>query len=114
VLRLTLALVGEMAGACRARGVRFLVATFPSRASYEKKSWLFERFKESLKAEQIDVVDMAERFRARGLRAESIQRDDIGHLNPRGHEAATDILEAEVRRVTAGPAAHSPASGEGL
>jgi hypothetical protein len=113
VLRLTLALVREMAEACRVRGVKFLVAAFPSRASYERKSWLVERFVESLKAEQIDVVDMAERFRAHGLQAESIQLDDIGHLNPRGHEAATDILESEVRRLT-GLSAHSRASGDGL
>ena len=78
-----------------------LVAAFPSRASYERKPWLAERFLESLSARSIAVVDMAARFRALGLHPEAIQLDDIGHLNPRGHAAAAAILEAEVARAVA-------------
>jgi hypothetical protein len=96
VLRLTVALVARMDEACRQRGISFLVAVFPSRATYRGGSWLVDRFLESLAGQDVRALDMAPRFRERGLTPEAIFLDDLGHLNPRGHEEASRILGREV------------------
>jgi hypothetical protein len=95
-LRLSLALVLEMERICRRSGVELLVASFPSGLSYEMRSKLSESFLESLRAEGVWVVDMASRFRALGLTPEAIALDKTGHLNPRGHEVASHVLEGEI------------------
>jgi hypothetical protein len=104
VLHLTTALVARMNEACRQRGVSLLVAVFPSRGTYRAGSWLVDRFVGSLERRGIRSVDMAHRFRERDLRPEMIFLDDLGHLNPRGHAVASEILEREVmgipRRIT--------------
>jgi hypothetical protein len=94
--RLTLALVMEMQKACRRHGVDFLVASFPSGLDYEMKSPRPERFLESLAGEGVWVVDMKARFRALGLTPAAIALDRTGHLSPRGHAMACEILEREM------------------
>jgi hypothetical protein len=94
--RLTFALVMEMESVCRRHGVDFLVASFPSGLSYEMKSPRPERFLESLKAEGVWVVDMNARFRGLGLTPTAIALDRTGHLSPRGHALACEILEREI------------------
>jgi hypothetical protein len=114
VLRLALALVGRMDEECRRRGIPFLVAAFPSRATYAARSWFVGRFLEELEAREIAVVDMAAGFRERGLGPDAVQIDDLGHLSPLGHAVAGEILEAEVARVSGerhgAPAAPPPTS----
>jgi hypothetical protein len=39
---------------------------------------------------------MADRFRARGLTPAELALDRTGHLAPRGHAVAAEILEAEI------------------
>jgi hypothetical protein len=94
--RLTFALVMEMQRACQRRGVGFLVAAFPSGLDYEMKPSLPERFLESLNTEGVWVVDMKARFRARDLTPAAIALDRTGHLSPRGHVIACEILEREI------------------
>jgi hypothetical protein len=94
--RLCFALVMEMQSVCRRNGVDFLVAAFPSGLSDEMKAALPERFLESLKAEGVWAVDMSARLRAIGLTATAITLDRTGHLSPRGHTIASEILEREI------------------
>jgi hypothetical protein len=49
-----------------------------------------------LRRDRIPVLDMAARFRALGLRFDEVALDRIGHLSPRGHSVASEVLEAEV------------------
>jgi hypothetical protein len=95
-LRLSLALVRRMDALCRERGIAFLVAAFPSRTSYRDKPRLAERFVAAVGSDGVPVVDMATRFRARGLRFRDVSLDWMGHLSPRGHAAASRILEGEI------------------
>jgi hypothetical protein len=99
-LRLSLALVRRMNTLCRERGIDFLVAAFPSDASYRVKPALAGRFVESLRSEDVPVVDMAARFRALGLRFDEVALDWMGHLSPRGHAVASHVLEREIASLT--------------
>jgi hypothetical protein len=94
--RLTFALVMEMASVCRRHGVAFVVATFPNGLSYVMNPGLHERFRESLKAEGVWVLDVGARFRDLGLTATALALDETGHLGPRGHAVAAEILEGEI------------------
>ena len=102
--RLTFALVMEMEKICRERGIRFLVATFPNGLGYGIRPELAERFHGSLAAEGVAVVDMGARFRALGQRAPALAIDSTGHLGPRGHALAGEILEREIRERFLAPA----------
>jgi len=95
-LRLSVALVRRMNTLCQERGITFLVAAFPSQASYRVKPSLAERFVESLESEDIPVVDMAAHFRALGLRFDEVALDWMGHLSPRGHSIASQVLERDI------------------
>lgn len=96
VLELTLALVREMERVCRERGVRFLVATFPSGLGHETVPPLHERFRRSLEEDGTRVVDMALEFRQRGLSPDEVALDRTGHLSARGHAVAAEALEREL------------------
>jgi hypothetical protein len=97
-LRLNLALVRRMNAVCREREIRFLVAVFPDRLSYQVKPRLAERFLHSLETDGIQAIDMSVPFRAAGPRLKAVALDGTGHLNPFGHALAADVLEAYVRR----------------
>jgi hypothetical protein len=94
--RLSLALVEEMHRECARRGVALLVATFPNGLSYEMTPGFSERLHASLRAKGIWYVDMGERFHALGLTPAMLSLDRTGHLGPRGHAAASEILEREI------------------
>jgi len=95
-LRLSVALVRQMNALCRERGITFLVAVFPNQSSYREKQYLAGRFVESLGRDGIRVIDMAAHFRARDLPFDEFALDGMGHLGPRGHSVASQVLEAEV------------------
>jgi hypothetical protein len=95
-LRLCTALVVEMSRLCRARGVTFLVATFPNGLSYEMETRLAASLQRALEEAGLPVVDMAARFRASGARPADLAIDRTGHLSARGHALAAEILEREI------------------
>lgn len=95
-LRLSVALIERMNTLCRENDIAFLVAVFPNQKSYRMKSSLAVHFLESLQRRRITVVDLTARFAERGLRFNEIALDGIGHLSPRGHFVASQVLEAEV------------------
>jgi hypothetical protein len=102
-LRLNLALVRRMAALCRERGVAFRVAVFPTEHTWKKQPWLAATLISSLESAGIPVVDMAARFRSRGLSFETVALDGLGHLSPAGHLAASQIIESEIARPSPAP-----------
>jgi hypothetical protein len=98
-LRLSVALVVEMERLCRERGVRLLVATFPSEHSYESEPELHRRFHEALRFAGVRTVELRRELRALGLSAAEVTLDETGHLGPAGHRAAAAVLEGEIRRL---------------
>jgi len=107
-LRLTLALIRRMDAMCRERGAAFLVAVFPTEFAWRGKSRLSAALISSLETDGIGVVDMAARFRALGLSFDAVAFDPIGHLNPAGHSAASDIIEREIASLAPVPSAAPP------
>ena len=95
-LRLNLAIVRSMDAACRQRGITFILAVFPNATYYESKPILARRFLDSVQAEGVTVVDMAERFVALGQPFEAVSLDAVGHLSPVGHAIASQVLEREI------------------
>jgi lysophospholipase L1-like esterase len=95
-LRLSLAIVRRMDALCRERGIPFVLAAFPHWFTYRSKPWLPQRFLESLRAEGIAVLDMSDRFVARGETFRAIALDGGGHLSPLGHAIAAEELESAI------------------
>jgi hypothetical protein len=93
-LRLCLAIVRRMDAVCRERGIALVVAAFPHWFTYRSKPWLPDHFLESLRADGIAVLDMSERFVARGETFGAVALDGGGHLSPLGHAIAAEELEA--------------------
>jgi len=108
-LDLNLALIRRMHDVCRARGIAFLVATFPDRYSFSSRPRLTERFLGALERDGIRVVDMADHFRADGSELADVALDRIGHLNPRGHARSSEILELAITRHARERAGGTPA-----
>jgi hypothetical protein len=91
----------EMRERCRRQGVEFLVATFPNGLGYAMKSDLSGRFHDQLRAAGVDVVEVGQRFRDLGLTPKDLAIDRTGHLGPRGHALATEVLEGEIKSLAA-------------
>ncbi len=106
-LRLNLAIVRSMDLACRQRGITFILAAFPNSTYYESKPTLARRFLDSVQAEGVRTVDMAERFVARGQPFEAVSLDAVGHLSPLGHAITSQVLEREIASRTRTPIATS-------
>jgi len=102
-LKLNLAIVRRMNAVCRERGITLIVAAFPNEAYYESKPSLPKRFLESVEAEGIVVVDMADRFLANGELFSAVSLDGVGHLSPHGHAIAAQVLEIEIASHTRAP-----------
>jgi len=101
-LRLSVALVLEMQRLCRERGVRLLVATFPSEHSFESEPPLHRRFHDALRFAGVRTLELRRELRALGLSASEVAIDETGHLAPAGHRATAEVLEVEIRRLAAG------------
>jgi hypothetical protein len=95
-LRLNVAIVRRMAAVCRERGIRFLLAAFPHWFTYRSKPWLAQGFLDALETGGIPVLDMSERFVARGESFRAIALDGTGHLSRLGHAIAAEELESAI------------------
>jgi hypothetical protein len=95
-LELNLAIVRRMSAACRERGITLILAAFPNATFYETKPSLAKRFLDSVHAEGVTVVDMADRFAALGQPFAAVTLDGVGHLSPLGHAITSQVLESEI------------------
>ena len=91
-VELTARLLGRMAEDCRRAGVEFVVLAFPDKPTFKgDNSWLVElRATPSLQG--VTTVDMAERFRGRGILFRDLAFDGIGHLSVKGHQIASEVI----------------------
>jgi hypothetical protein len=87
------ALIARMGEVSRARGAAFLVLVYPNKAAFKDGSPLLDALMRSPRLQDVRVIDMGDRFRARGLRFGDFAQDAIGHLSPTGHRVAAGILE---------------------
>lgn len=74
-------------------GARFLVMLQPNQPEISHPSRLSTRLRTSLRLEGIPVLDLGERYRARGLGPEELLLDYQGHLSPFGHRVAVQEIE---------------------
>jgi hypothetical protein len=102
--RLAFELIRAMSQRCRERQIPFAVALFPNRRAYEREQEAaqYARFRGRHRDAGLMCIDMAERFKAAGLGFWDFAADGIGHLSPRGHLIAAEILEEELLRMGVG------------
>jgi hypothetical protein len=97
--RTTFVAIRAMHDRCRIAGQLFLVLVFPSSDSFARAgSRRLEGFRAADVLRPVEMVDMAERFQARGLGFHDFATDPIGHLNARGHRVTAEVLEDELRQ----------------
>jgi len=89
---LTFRLIGRMNELARRSGARFFVLIHPDKAAFRHGSKLLNKFCRTPLLEGISVIEMGERYRARGLDFDTIAIDSPGHLNKMGNEAAADAI----------------------
>jgi hypothetical protein len=89
---LTFRIIRRMNEEARGSGARFLVLIHPDRAAFRHRSKLLNKFCHTDLLTGIPVVEMGERYRARGLDVDAVAIDSPGHLNKVGHEAAADVI----------------------
>lgn len=93
---------------CRLAGQLFLVLVFPSSDSFARASGRrLEGFRAVDVLRPVEIVDMAERFQARGLGFHEVATDPIGHLTSYGHRVTAEVLEQELSQRGLG---HKPAT----
>lgn len=90
---LAAALIARMGEVTRARGASFLVLVYPNKAAFKDGSPLLDALVHSPRLQDVRVIDMGDRFRARGLRFGDFAQDAIGHLSPTGHRVTAAIVE---------------------
>ncbi len=95
--RTTLAVIRRMAEATVQRDSAFVLAVFPDRRAFRRSpARRMAEFQGFGAQDGVALIDMADRFQRRGLAFDDVASDTIGHLSPRGHAFAADILEEEL------------------
>jgi hypothetical protein len=106
-------LIESMADRVRGAGGRLVVAIHPTRHSFAEGSPLAAELSGRLAAKGVPAIDLAARYRARGLALGDLATDGLGHLNAKGHQAAAEAVRdalAEAGVLSASPP--PPRSGE--
>lgn len=80
----------------RARGARLLVLAHPSKQSMQHGSALLDALQVRLRAGQVELLDLAACYRARGLRFADVAFDPTGHLSPAGHAYVAELLRVQL------------------
>lgn len=96
-VELVTAILVRMRDESQAAGAGFLVAVHPDELGYRRHSPWRNALKRAALAAGLDLVDMRDAYRARGLRFSDVALDAVGHLSPRGHREAAAILREELR-----------------
>ena len=85
-------LIESMADLAAGAGARLLLVVHPTRHSFAEGSPLEAQLRARLAAKGVPWVDLAARYRARGLALADLATDGLGHLNSRGHRAAAEAV----------------------
>jgi hypothetical protein len=95
-MALTYRLAAEVASVARARGAAVLVVLHPNKEGFRAGSDLRDGFFTAPALAGVAVVDMAEAYRARGLRWSDVALDAMGHLTPAGHAVVAEEIRARL------------------
>jgi len=97
VVALVGAILKRMRDAAAASGAGFVVLIHPDEVGFRPHSTWVNTLRRCPDVAGIQLVDMRERYRARGLRYSEVAADAVGHLSPRGHREAASILREILR-----------------
>lgn len=89
---LTLALTARLRKRVEQAGARLIVLLHPDRRSYRGPSEWIDAFKTSSQLRGVPVVDLRTRYHAADERYWRLAKDNIGHLRPRGHRIAAQVI----------------------
>lgn len=101
-------LIESMADLGRGAGARLIVVVHPTRHSFAEDSPLEADLRGRLAAKGVPSVDLARRYRARGLSLSDLATDGLGHLNARGHRAAAEAIRDALAETGAALSASPP------
>jgi hypothetical protein len=90
---LSVELIVRIAELSRQAGARFLLVIHADEPGLLGSSWLASRLRASPRLAGMSVLDMAERYRARGLPTRDVLLDYQGHLTPLGNLVAAQEIE---------------------
>ncbi|MET0554840.1 MAG: GDSL-type esterase/lipase family protein [Vicinamibacteria bacterium] len=97
-VRLAVLQVRRLRARADGAGARFVVLLHPDRAAFEERSDLSGLLGEALRADGIETIDLAERYRQSAWVFSDLTLDGLGHLSPRGHQVVADVLAAAIQR----------------
>ena len=107
--RLTVRMVQRLREATQRDGIPLIVALHPDRAAFEERSPLAAGLSDALAAAGAPALDLGARYRAAGWAFPDLMLDGLGHLSPRGHGVAAEMLRDEVLgRATAARGTSAP------
>jgi lysophospholipase L1-like esterase len=93
VIETTFRIIARMRAVAASQGAAFLVVLHPDQEAARGESFWADAFESAPLLEGIPVVDLGKRMAEQHLRFKQVARDEIGHLNPRGHELAAEAVE---------------------
>ena len=99
------ALVGRLRGDVERDAGRLVLAVHPSQASYRGDARWVDRLTMRPELDGLQVVSLEEAYRRNGAGFGRVTLDEIGHLNPRGHQLAADFLRAALEHWPLAPVA---------
>jgi hypothetical protein len=89
----TFRIIERMRDAATSRGAAFLLVLHPDEDAARGRSPWADALEQSALLEGLTIVDLRERYAARGLAFNEVALDGIGHLSARGHKRTARILE---------------------
>jgi hypothetical protein len=95
--RLTVQELAWLQQATQQDGVALLIALHPDRAAFEERSVLATRLAEEMAAAGVPALDLGARYRAAGWAFADLTLDGLGHLSPRGHAVAAELIGEAIR-----------------
>jgi hypothetical protein len=90
--RLTVRVMQELEADVRRDGAMLLVALHPDRAAFEERSTAASALQDGLAASDLPVLDLGAGYRDAGWEFAPLMMDGLGHLSPRGHAVAADLI----------------------
>lgn len=95
--RLTVQELASLHQETRQEGVALVIALHPDRAAFEERSALATLLSEQMSAAGVPALDLGARYRAGGWAFADLTLDGLGHLSPRGHAVAAELIAEAVR-----------------
>lgn len=91
---ITARLVAETARVCRDHGVRLLVLLHPNHDSFAGTPDPGDALLRDPRLQGLEVLDLRQSYRERGLGFGDFALDNPGHLTPRGHAVVAEVVRA--------------------